>query len=54
MSEPLVPGAYDQLITAELANQLKGLPAERVLREALGQDNGPVILARHLYYLLLR
>jgi superfamily II DNA or RNA helicase/HKD family nuclease len=54
MSEPLVPGAYDQLITAELANQLKGLPAERVLREALGQDNGPVILARHLYFLVLR
>lgn len=54
MSKPLVPGAYDQLITAELAHQLKHLPAERVLREALGKDNGPVILARHLYFLVLR
>ena len=54
MSEPIVPGAYDQLITAELADLLKGLPAERVLREALGPDNGPVILARHLYFLVLR
>ena len=50
----MVPGAYDKLITAELAEQLKGLPAERVLREALGQENGPVILARHLYFLILR
>lgn len=54
MSQQVVPGAYDQLITAELADQLKGLPAERVLREALGKDNGPVILARHLYFLVLR
>jgi superfamily II DNA or RNA helicase/HKD family nuclease len=54
MSQPIVPGAYDQLITAELADLLEGLPAERVLREALGPDNGPVLIARHLYFLVLR
>jgi superfamily II DNA or RNA helicase/HKD family nuclease len=54
MTKPLVPGAYDQLVTAELAEQLQGLPAERILREALSEDNGPVALARHLYFLILR
>jgi superfamily II DNA or RNA helicase/HKD family nuclease len=54
MTKPLVPGAYDQLVTSELADQLAGLPAERILREALGKEDGPVILARHLYFLILR
>lgn len=54
MTENLGPGAYDQLVTAELAEQLKGLPAERILKEALGKEIGPVILARHLYFLVLR
>jgi superfamily II DNA or RNA helicase/HKD family nuclease len=54
MPKKMSPGAYDQLVTAELAEQLKGLPAERILKEALGKEVGPVILARHLYFLVLR
>jgi hypothetical protein len=38
MSEKMSPGAYDQLITKEVASQLEGLPAERVLREVLEED----------------
>ncbi len=48
------PGAYDQLITVELANELRGLPAERVLREALDSELGPEVLARHLYFIIRR
>ena len=54
MSNPLVPGAYDQLITAELAQKLAGLPAERVLRESLETDAAPDMLARHLQFLCRR
>ena len=54
MSENLLPGAYDQLITRELASQIKDLPAERVLREALELDEAPEILARHLKFLFRR
>ena len=48
------PGAYDQLITVELANELRSLPAERVLREALDSELGPEVLARHLYFIIRR
>lgn len=54
MSENLLPGAYDQLITRELASHIKDLPAERVLREALELDEAPEILARHLKFLFRR
>ena len=48
------PGAYDQLITKEIATQLEGLPAERVLREVLEEDEAPHVLARHLQFLIRR
>ena len=48
------PGAYDQLITVELAKELSGLPAGRVLREALDSELGPEVLARHLYFMIRR
>jgi len=54
MSEPLSPGAYDQLITSELAKKLEGLPAERVLRETLEKESAPEVLARHLQFLCRR
>jgi hypothetical protein len=38
MSEKMSHGAYDQLITQEVASQLEGLPAERVLREVLEEE----------------
>jgi hypothetical protein len=44
MVKPLEPGAYDQLITTGLAEKLYGLPAERVIREALEADIAPEIL----------
>ena len=54
MVKPLEPGAYDQLITTGLAEKLYGLPAERVIREALEADIAPEILSRHLYFLIRR
>ena len=54
MSEKMSPGAYDQLITQEVASQLEGLPAERVLREVLEEDEAPQVLARHLQFLIRR
>jgi superfamily II DNA or RNA helicase len=48
------PGAYDQLITQEIATQLEGLPVERVLREVLEEDEAPHVLARHLQFLIRR
>ena len=54
MADSLRPGAYDQLITQELAAKLKGLPAERVLREALEADAAPDVLAQHLRFLFRR
>lgn len=54
MSEILPPGAYDQLVTQELAARIKDLPAERVLREALESDEAPEVLARHLKFLVRR
>jgi len=37
----MTPGGYDLLITQEIAAQLRGLPAERVLREILEEDEAP-------------
>lgn len=54
MSEKMSPGAYDQLITQEVASQLEGLPAERVLREVLEEEEAPQVLARHLQFLIRR
>lgn len=54
MSEKMRPGAYDQLITQEVASQLEGLPAERILREVLEEDEAPHVLARHLQFLIRR
>lgn len=54
MTEKLGPGAYDQLITQEVASRLEGLPAERVLREVLEEDDAPQVLARHLQFLIRR
>jgi superfamily II DNA or RNA helicase len=54
MPEKMSPGAYDQLITQEVASQLEGLPAERVLREVLEEDEAPQVLARHLQFLIRR
>jgi superfamily II DNA or RNA helicase len=54
MSEKMRPGAYDQLITQEVASQLEGLPAERILREVLEEDEAPQVLARHLQFLIRR
>ena len=54
MSEKMTPGAYDLLITQEIAEQLRGLPAERVLREILEEDEAPQALARHLQFLIRR
>ena len=54
MTDSLQPGAYDQLVTSELARKIVGLPAERVLREALEIDEAPEILARHLKFLFRR
>jgi len=54
MSEKMIPGAYDLLITQEIAAQLRGLPAERVLREILEEDEAPQVLARHLQFLIRR
>lgn len=48
------PGAYDQLITQEVASRLEGLPAERVLREVLEDEEAPQVLARHLQFLIRR
>ena len=50
----MTPGAYDLLITQEIAAQLRGLPAERVLREILEEDEAPQVLARHLQFLIRR
>ncbi len=47
MSEKMSPGAYDQLITQEVASQLEGLPAERVLREVLEEDQAQQVHAHH-------
>jgi superfamily II DNA or RNA helicase/HKD family nuclease len=52
-NEP-VSGAYDQLVTHDLALKIKDLPAERVLREALESDEAPEILSRHLKFLFRR
>ena len=54
MTEKMGPGAYDQLITREVASRLEGLPAERVLREVLEEDDAPQVLARHLQFLIRR
>jgi HKD family nuclease len=54
MTEKMGPGAYDQLITEEVASRLEGLPAERVLREVLEEDEAPQVLARHLQFLIRR
>jgi superfamily II DNA or RNA helicase len=54
MSEKMRPGAYDQLITQEVASQLEGLPAERILREVLEEDEAPHVLARYLQFLIRR
>lgn len=54
MTENLGPGAYDQLITREVAARIQGLPAERVLREVLEEDDAPQALARHLQFLIRR
>lgn len=54
MTEKMGPGAYDQLITQEVASRLEGLPAERVLREVLEEDDAPQVLARHLQFLIRR
>jgi len=54
MTEKMGPGAYDQLITQEVASRLEGLPAERVLREVLEEDEAPQVLARHLQFLIRR
>ena len=54
MSEKMSPGAYDQLITQEVASRLEGLPAERVLREVLEDEEAPQVLARHLQFLIRR
>lgn len=50
MADPLASGAYDRLITKDIANCLQGLPAERVLREALEAGEAPDVLARHLQF----
>lgn len=54
MTEKMGPGAYDQLITREVASRLECLPAERVLREVLEEDDAPQVLARHLQFLIRR
>lgn len=54
MSEKMSPGAYDLLITQEIGAQLGGLPAVRVLREILEEDEAPQVLARHLQFLIRR
>ena len=54
MGDSLEPGAYDAIITGELARQLQGLPAEQVLREAIESELAPEILARHLYFVIRR
>jgi superfamily II DNA or RNA helicase len=54
VAETLRPGAYDQLVTVELAEKIRDLPAERILREALEFDESPEILARHLKFLFRR
>ena len=54
MGDSLEPGAYDAIITGELARQMRGLPAEQVLKEAIESDLAPEILARHLYFVIRR
>ena len=54
MSSNLEPGAYDRLITREIAQQLRDLPAELVIREVLETEDAPHILARHLQMLIKR
>lgn len=54
MSDFINAGAYDQLITRELAKYLEGLPAERVLKEELESNDAPDVLARHLQFLFRR
>ena len=54
MTADLPSGAYDQLVTAELARQIEQLPAERVIREALESSESPEQLARHLKFLIRR
>jgi superfamily II DNA or RNA helicase len=54
VSGELRPGAYDQLVTAAIAEKIRHLPAERVLREALEIEDSTEILARHLKFLFRR
>ena len=54
MTSNLEAGAYDRLITREIAEQLQDLPAELVIREALETEDAPHILARHLQVLIKR
>ncbi len=54
MSAELPSGAYDQLVTVELARQISKLPAERVIREALESSESPEQLSRHLKFLIRR
>jgi superfamily II DNA or RNA helicase/HKD family nuclease len=54
MSDDLTPGAYDELVTEEIARRIHNLPAERVLREALELGESPEVLSRHLRFIFRR
>ena len=54
MAKELPIGAYDTLITEDLAQLIAGLPGDLVLKEALEVDESSEVLARHLYFIIRR
>lgn len=54
MADKLPIGAYDALITAEIAHLIQRLPEGAVIRESLEVEDSPEVLARHLYFIIRR
>lgn len=54
MADKLPIGAYDALITNEIAQLIKGFPEGSVIRESLELEDSPEVLARHLYFIIRR
>ena len=52
MLDPQLAGTYDAILTRELADIVRGLPAERVIKKALEGEVAPDLLSRHLAFLV--
>ena len=54
MPDKLPLGAYDALITTEVAELISAMPSDAVVTENLEVNDSPEILARHLYGIIRR